>query len=637
MTKAAEPLSVTTEYGYDANGDLISVKDPRGSTTSYAFDKLGRLTEVAQPLEKTTTYTYDKASNPLTETTAAGTLEYGFDADNHLAEVKAGESTLRSLGYNADNLLSSATDAEGHKIEVGYNEDGLPSSIKDGRGQTVARTYNSRGALTKQVDGRGTLEYGYDKLGRLTSLTDPLGKAFGFAYDPEGDLTEVTRPNGVTTTNVYNEAGRLAETSAVKGGEPPTTLESLKYGYNTAGNVTSKVDQRLEQETTYSYDALNRLIEFNLPGEGATSYGYDKAGNRTEAGSTTYAFNALNQLTEASDGTTYSYDGAGRMTGKAKGAEETSYEWSPLDHLAKVEGPTETTTYAYDGLERQSERKGSGTQVLHYGDLSDLSTYIANGEGKTTSSYVQGAHGLIEQRSGEATSYPLADGHGDITAISGPTGGVESRQEYGPWGEQLSGPSLEMGYLGAQERPTDSITGLIQMGARTYDPSLGSFSSEDPVLGHMGVGASVDRYLYVWDNPLNRYDLNGRDVCGTVGEAPVIGGVLETGCNFGHLPGEQTPVEDAEYLAHRAPEFIKSAKSWISHIDLNPFGKKGCEKKFIASTEPIFPCAEEGGGLEEGSDSVPFLPTPPPQHPVPVEPSFPRVPEPSPLPEPIIP
>jgi YD repeat-containing protein len=198
--------------------------------------------------------------------------------------------------------------------------------------------------------------------------------------------------------------------------------------------VTSKRNTRLEQETTYGYDALNRITEFNPPGAGATTYGYDEAGNRTEAGATTYTFNALNQLTSASDGTTYSYDGAGRMTGKEKGSEKTSYEWDLFNHLAKVEGPAETASYAYDGLERLSERKGSGaTQIVHYGDLSDLPTYDTNGEGKTTNSYVQGADGLIEQRTGEATSFPLADGHGDLTALTGPAGGVESRQEYGPW------------------------------------------------------------------------------------------------------------------------------------------------------------------------------------------------------------
>jgi YD repeat-containing protein len=406
MTKAEEPLSATTKYGYDANGDLTKVTDPRGNATSYGYDKLGRLTEIAQPLEETTTYGYDPAGNELTKTTGVGNLEYGYDAANRLTSIKEGESTLRSYGYDAADRLTEATDAEGHKIEIGYTEEGKPSSIKDGRGQSLTRSYDSRGNLIKQVDGRGTLEYGYDKLDRMTSLTDPQGKALGFAYDPEGDLTEVTRPGGLTTTNLYNEAGRLAETTS-KTAEPLAVLESLKYGYDPAGNVTSKVDQRLESETTYAYDALGRLTEFNPPGEGATTYGYDAAGNRIEAGSTTYSFNALNQPTEDSTGTTYSYDAAGRLSGEINGPEVTTFAWDPFDHLAKVEGPAGSATYAYDGLERLSERKsGEAAKVFHYGDLGDMPTYTANGEGKTTTSYVQGPRGLVEHAPAKRPASP---------------------------------------------------------------------------------------------------------------------------------------------------------------------------------------------------------------------------------------
>jgi RHS repeat-associated protein len=513
MSEAHEPLSVSTEYGYDPDGDLTSVKDPRGNTTSYGYDKLGRLIEVAQPLEKETSFTYDPAGNRLTRTTPLGSLEYGYDAADRLTEISSGESTLRSYGYDAADRRTSATDAEGHKIEIGYTEEGLPSTINDGRGQSVARSYDSRGNLLKQVDGRGTLEYGYDKLNRMTSLTDPQGKALGFVYDPEGDVIEVTRPNSVTTTNVYNDAGRLAETIS-KTAEPLAVLESLKYGYDAAGNVTSRTDQRLETETGYGYDALDRLIEFDQPGEGTTTYGYDAASNRTEARGITYSFNALNQPTESSTGTTYSYDSDGRLTGEINEAEETTFAWDPFDHLAKVEGSSGNASYAFDGLERLSERKsGEEIDLFHYGDLTDMPTYIADGEGEMTMSYVQGAEGLVEQRSGEATSFPLVDGHGDVTAIAGSAGEVESRQSFDPWGDQLSGPGTEMGYLGAWERPNDPTSGMIQMGARSYDPSFGFFATEDPVGGHLGISVSLNRYPYAWGNPLNHYDLNGRDVC----------------------------------------------------------------------------------------------------------------------------
>jgi len=579
MTEAEEPLAVTTKYGYDSNGDLTSFTDPRGNATSFAYDKLGRLTEIAQPLEKTTTYTYDPAGNQLTKATAAATLEYSYDAADRLSSISSGGSTLRSYGYDAADRRTSATDAEGHKIEIAYIEEGRPSSIKDGRGQSLTRSYDSRGNLVKQVDGRGTLEYGYDKLGRMTSLTDPQGKALGFAYDPEGDLTEVTRPNGLITTNLYNEAGRLAETTS-KTAEPRAVLESLKYGYDAAGNIISKLDQRLESETSYAYDSLNRLTEFNPPGEGSTIYSYDAAGNRTGAGGITYAFNALNQPTEDSTGASYSYDAAGRLTGEINGSQETTFAWDPFDHLAKVEGSSGSVTYAFDGLERLSERKeGEAARISHYGDLGDMATYETNGEGKTTTSYLQGPNGLVEQRSGEATAFPLVDGHGDVTAITSGTAEVESRQSFDPWGDQLSGPNLEMGYLGAWERPNDSASDLIQMGARSYDPALGSFASEDPVLGHLGVGVSVNRYPYAWDNPVNRYDLEGRDVLPSLPGTPV--------CLLGCSPSEPHEVAEraqdfaksdlGEWFGARGDEIVRSFECIAERVVQQP-GPVGCQE-----------------------------------------------------------
>ncbi len=367
----------------------------------------------------------------------------------------------------------------------------------------------------------------------------------------------------MTTTNVFNEAGRLAETTSKD--ESSSVLEALKYAYDAEGNVSSRTDTRAETETTYAYDKLGRLSEFNPPGEGSTSYGYDKAGNRTEAGGTTYEFNALNQLVKASDGTTYGYDKAGRMTAKESEAGKTTYEWDLFDHLAKAKEPGVTASYAYDALERPSERKsGESIQIFHYGDLSDIATYDTNGESETTTSYVAGPRGLLEERSAEATSYPLSDAHGDITAITGPTGSVESRQNYDPWGTQLSGTSLEMGFLGAQERRADPLTGLIQMGARSYSPELGAFPSEDPVFGATGLGIATNRYSYVWDKPLVLFDLDGQfpsfsDITGAAADAAgsawdaTAGNVIEAGADYAGEVGS--------FWSDRYSDFVKSLKS----------------------------------------------------------------------------
>jgi RHS repeat-associated protein len=219
----------------------------------------------------------------------------------------------------------------------------------------------------------------------------------------------------------------------------------------------------------------------------------------------------------------------GRLTSIANGEEETTYEWDLFDHLASVKGPGGNANYAYDALDRLSERTtGSGTTVTHYGDVTDLPILETDAEGETATSYVSGAGGLLEQRSGEATSYPLRDGHGDVTVIADAGGEVTSRQSYDPWGPQLSGPAVEMGYLGSQQRRTDPAAGLIQMGARAYSPTLGVFLSEDPVLAQVGLGITANRYPYAWNNPMTLVDLDGRFP--SLGEgAGAVGGVIDDG------------------------------------------------------------------------------------------------------------
>ena len=527
MAKSNEPLSAVTEYEYDPAGNLTSFTDPRGKTTELAYDPLGRLEAVIQPLGKTTSFTYDGVGNRKSRTTALGTLEYTYDPAGRLEEISQESTPLRAFGYDEAGRLTAATDAEAKTLSIGYDDDGHVISLDDDRGETVSREYNSRGNLVSQEDGRGTTSFEYNALDQMESLTDPQSQTIEFGYDPDGHLEEVELPNGIVTSIGYDSDGRLSKTTSMKGA---TTVESLSYEYDPAGNRLSQTD-RLSQKTSYEYDALNRLSKFDPPGAGSTSYEYDPAGNRVKAGAITYKFNALNQITEASDGTTYAYDEAGRMIEQENGALSTTYGWDPLDELTSVDDGTQKVDYSYDGLGRRSVRtEGSALRTAHYGDLSDNPTLDTDGKGKTLTSYLRGPSGLLERRAEATASYPLADAHGDITTMTKATGEVESRQSYDPWGTQLSGPALEMGYLGAQERRSDPTTGLIQMGVRSYDPSLGAFSSEDPVLGHLGLAITLDRYPYAGDNPLNRYDLNGRDFCvldACVGEGAED--VIETG------------------------------------------------------------------------------------------------------------
>jgi RHS repeat-associated protein len=586
LIRTKAPLESTAEYGYDPDGRLTSFADPGGHTTKLAYDDRGLLISMERPLGQTTTYAYDPAGEPTEEITAEASLGYAHDKSGRLTSISDEAEALRSFAYEPDGRLSTAT-GDGSTISLGWKEDGELARIEDGRGQTVEREYDSRGDLTKFVDGAGTVSYAYDALGRMESATDPQGRTTHFSYDPEGAVTGIERPGGIDTANVWDEAGRLSETSTRRAGE--AALESLAYGYNPDGDPTSVTD-RAGEEATLSYDALDRLVEWNPPGPGSTGYGYDPAGNRTQAGSTTYGFNALGELTEDSTGAKYRYDGDGRLA-KAEGESgTTSYSWDPLDELTGVESPSGSTSFSYDALSRLASRtSGEATRSFHYGDLGDDPILATGGEASADLIYGPGGL-LIESEAGEVAKWPLLDSHGSLVATVDGSGEVESRSSYGPWGEALEGEPGELGYLGGHGRLTDPSTGIVRMGARSYDPDLGAFLSQDPVLGHTLNPVTFDPYPYVGDDPTGRYDLLGQDWFGK--EAwETAEGAAGTAAEFG---------ESAAGTAAEAPGFVAGkASEWTAPVR---HAVATGAQEFVKATAPVW--SGIGGGLNKANEAV---------------------------------
>lgn len=633
LTQVTEPLSTTTSYDYDAAGNLTQIVDPRSNTTGFAYDDLGRLTQVSQPLSKQTTYTYDGAGRMASKSTGVDTITFAYDAANRPIQVSSASNTLRAFAYDDAGRITAATDAENRQMQLAWDDDDRLISINDGRGQTMSSTYDSRGNLTSQTDARGTIAYGYDDLSRMTSVTDPQLQQSTFAYNAEDGLTSATLPNGIVTTNTYDADGRMSGTESVSGS---TTLQSFDYGYDANGNRTAVTD-RLNDTTTYSYDALNRLTEFDTSVDPVVSYGYDAAGNRTSAGSRTFSYNALNQLTSDSTGTSYDYDSAGRLESDTNGSDTTSYSWDPLDQLLEVDDGSNPVAFDYDALGRRADRtESSTTRSAHYGDLTDRPIFDAGMSGSTVTEWVQGPIGLLEE-SDSATSYVLADAHGDVTTMTDDAGSVASRQEFDPWGDQQSGPGLDFGWLGSQQRRSDTETGMIQMGVRSYAPTIARFMSEDPVLAHLGIGQSTNRHSYTWGNPVNHFDLDGRDVCVLGACASDVGDVVSDGADmvssaYDYWTGSPSLSDygDLDEMATEAVDYWANSDSpaadvmgplaTLGDMALNPSRVddyfKGCNAAQIvaggaltAATVPLAAGAVHHGVIAAGASSVGNLAT----------------------------
>lgn len=74
LSQVTAPNSGNTYFGYDANDNLASVKDPRALTTSYVHNGYGDVKSLASPDAGTTTSTYDSGGNLATATDARSAI-----------------------------------------------------------------------------------------------------------------------------------------------------------------------------------------------------------------------------------------------------------------------------------------------------------------------------------------------------------------------------------------------------------------------------------------------------------------------------------------------------------------------------------------------------------------------------------
>lgn len=231
------------------------------------------------------------------------------------------------------------------------------------------------------------------------------------------------------------------------------------------------------------------------------------------------SYNEANQLTGVIDSqgetTSFTYDANGALTGKTNGTDTTNMTYNGMDKLTQVQTPQATVDYAYDALGRRIQRTEAGaTRNLHYGATSDLYDHETDGSGTLTKSMLKGPDGLISITSysgGATTDYLNYNPHGDSVLITDSLGTETESARYDAFGNVLGGQELTYGYTGKWMREKDTDTQMIRMGVREYEPALGRFVSVAPLRGMPLDPQLRNRYQYTGNNPMTRYDLDGRE------------------------------------------------------------------------------------------------------------------------------
>ena len=503
-TAGLPELVVKRFVSYTAFGQPTEiVESPGGSTTPAKV--------------RTTTMTFDGASRPVTKKIDGGgsavpKVEYLYDSatgnpttERFKCEPACEDDQAVTTSYDTLGRMTEYKDADGNKSTVSYDLLGRPLTTNDGKG-TQTRTYDATSGL-------------------LTKLEDSAAGTFTASYDADGNMVEEGLPNGLVAKSTFDETGEITDLVYDKAGS--TWLESRAkrsiYGQilKQTGTMSSQV---------YRYDEAGRLVQTDDTPVGGNcvtrKYKYDVDSNRESLGSLTGMGGTCNTGTDPTPDT-YEYDGADRLKGGGivyddfgrvenlpgafAGGSTLTTSYFSTEMVASQTQAGVTNTFQLDAALRQRQRTQGGglegVEVFHYGDDSDTPVWTQLGANWSRNIFGIGGGLAAIQDSSSGTLLQLTDLHGDVAATATLSPSATKPVEmfdYDEFGVPQQEGTPQFGWLGGKGRRTEFASGVIQMGVRSYVPSIGRFVSVDPV-----TGGSASAYDYANADPVNGLDLDG--------------------------------------------------------------------------------------------------------------------------------
>ena len=508
------PDQSTTQYDYDANGNLIRTSQGLEDTaapriTAYAYDGYDRRTTVTDAMESVTTTHYDADGNAIssrvdgelhdlpggTNNVRLAETVYTFDAMNRLVKsdqaffdtatgtnIAGGHAITRTI-YSANSQVLQTIDANNHATTTIYDSANRRSVVADAKGNTTSYAYdaNNNPVLVTEVDHSdlGTpaqtfhTTSQFDQLDRLIQTTDNAGNTTRFGYDSRNDKVTSTDSRGNFTRYDYDglnrRTGRIRFiTSSGDGSGAVVGYITNLQTWDDSSRLTGQTDANTNT-TAYVYDSLNRLVETVFANGTTNGALYDVHDNATIASDANG--NVINTT----------YDLLNRAKAKT------------ITQGAGVSGTT-FENYQYDGLSR---------------------TVLAqNDDSLVTRSYDSLSHTVRETQQVVSSGAPVRtvactyDGVGNALSCTYPGGRVVkctydnlNRQQTN---SDSSGTIATYKYFGAT-RVERRDYGNGTRAAYGYDPIRRMTNSGLTVISG---GAPIDSRAYAWDAANNQTTMN---------------------------------------------------------------------------------------------------------------------------------
>ena len=333
----------------------------------------------------------------------------------------------------------------------------------------------------------------------MQSSTDSLNLVSSVSYEDIGLPASYTLGSGANTATQSYEYWKIDDTSRSPYGalkrtkltKDSTDLVNREMQYDPVGNVTKTVDSVNSETIDYTY-------------------AYNTIGNMTSKSGTTldYGTTSPKHGVKTYGSASYTYDANGSMTAKG----DLSIKYDPERRPVRVQdsGTIYRVVYDGDGV-RRKRLDENGT--IHY--LGDYERNVGNGSDTTevVTKYYYATLGamtrLIAFRRGGTLHWVGSDHLGGTIRVMDSSFAAVDGMRYEPYGEDRdSGASLntDRKFTGQTE---DQTVGLYWYASRAYDPAIGRFVSPDSIVPAPGYPPALNRYSYVYNNPLKYTDPSG--------------------------------------------------------------------------------------------------------------------------------
>ncbi|MEO0189993.1 MAG: RHS repeat-associated core domain-containing protein, partial [candidate division WOR-3 bacterium] len=399
----------TTEYQYDALGNLIKVSNNNGQfVITYNYDALSRLIQKNDPNTGITKYVYDDCNN----------LRFIQDA-NH-----ANNNSWVYKKYDALGRLTEEGEMSGiNPTRVEANNPDYPTNgswrIKRFYDQSYNGSTNPKGNLVRELISKDGINceymavYSYDKRGRVISKTvyrgdNPIGGLrIGYEYDAQDNLIKIVYPDDETI--VYKLNGLMLCDTVKTGGD--IWLAKIHYKEN------EKPDSIITRgyAAGFSYYLRDWLDKIRLNGSVIRDYDYDNVGNVSfearDGYNATYGYDYIYRLIneqytgEINKNIIYSYNYLHNRIQMIEDGDVTNYQYTPNTSRLVSAGPWDCVNdasgnliscrnyqnmynYRNELIKRQRMDTPKDEKVIN-----EVYTYLYDGKGNRVKMVTQGIGG----------------------------------------------------------------------------------------------------------------------------------------------------------------------------------------------------------------------------------------------------